>query len=75
MDLEDKEIKEETMQEFNKLCGRFDDIISEDSDYIGKTLQVEMEINTRDSPPITSKPYTLPLKHYDWVQKGISTLE
>ena len=36
---------------------------------------VEMDINTGDSPPITSKPYTLSLKHYDWVQKEITTLE
>ena len=29
----------------------------------------------RNHPPIASKPYTLPLKHYDWVQKEIETLE
>ena len=28
-----------------------------------------------DSPPISQKPYTLPLKHYSWVQKEIETLE
>ena len=75
VDLEDKKIKEETRQEFNKLCDRFDDIISKGSDDIGKTLLVEMDIDTGDSPPIASKPYTLSLKHYDWVQKEITTLE
>ena len=50
VDLEDKKIKEETRQEFNKLCDRFDDIISKGSDDIGKTLLVEMDINTGDSP-------------------------
>ena len=75
VDLEDKKITEETRQEFNKLCDRFDDIISKGSDDIGKTLLVEMDINTGDSPPIASKPYTLSLKHYDWVQKEITTLE
>ena len=75
MDLEDKKIKQETRQEFNKLCDRFDDIISKGSDDIGKTLLVEMDIDTGDSPPIASKPYTLSLKHYDWVQKEITTLE
>ena len=30
-----------------------------------------MEIDTRDSPPITQKPYTLPLKHAEWVQKEL----
>ena len=75
VDLEDKKIKEETRQEFNKLCDRFDDIISKGSDDIGKTLLVEMDIDTGDSPPIALKPYTLSLKHYDWVQKEITTLE
>ena len=28
-----------------------------------------MEIDSGDSPPITQKPYTLPLKHAKWVQK------
>ena len=27
------------------------------------------------TPPVASKPYTLPLKHYDWVQREIETLE
>ena len=34
-----------------------------------------MDIDTGDSPPIASKTYTLSLKHYDWVQKEITTLE
>ena len=38
-------------------------------------MLVEMEIDTGNHPPIASKPYTLPLKHYDWVQKEIETLE
>ena len=50
VDLEDKKIKEETRQEFNKLCDRLDDIISKGSDDISKTLLVKMDINTGDSP-------------------------
>ena len=34
-----------------------------------------MEIDTGDSPPITQKPYTLPLKHATWVQKELEILE
>ena len=70
VDLKGKKIKEVTRQEFNKLCNQFNDIISK-----VKTLLVEMDIDTGDSPPIASKPYTLSLKHYDWVQKEITTLE
>ena len=42
---------------------------------IGKTPLLEMEIDTGDSPPITQKPYTLPLKHAAaWVQKELEIL-
>ena len=34
-----------------------------------------MEIDTGDSPPITQKCYTLPLKHATWVQKELEILE
>ena len=35
-----------------------------------------MDIDTGSSPPpIASRPYTLPLKHYEWVRKEISTFE
>ena len=36
---------------------------------------IEIEINTSDSPPITQRPYTLPLKHASWVQKELEILE
>ena len=34
-----------------------------------------MDIDTGDSPLSAKKPYTLPLKHYDWVQQEIESLE
>ena len=34
-----------------------------------------MEIETGDSPPVCQRPYNLPLKHIDWVQKELDTLE
>ena len=40
----------------------------------GPTL-ITMDIDTGDSPPLAQKPYTLPLKHYDWVQQEIESLE
>ena len=36
---------------------------------------VQMDVDTGDSPPVSSRPYTLPLKHYEWVQKEIESLE
>ena len=75
MDLKDAPISEETKDKFNNLCNKFDCIISKGSDDIGKTLLVEMDIDTGNSPPIASRPYTLPLKHYEWVRNEITTLE
>ena len=34
-----------------------------------------MEIDTGDSLPVAQSPDTLPLKHYEWVQKEIEMLE
>ena len=34
-----------------------------------------MDIDTGDSPPVSSRPYTLPLKHYEWVLRDIESLE
>ena len=73
--LEDKNILPKTQEAFDKLCKKYDDIISKNSGDIGKTMLVEMEIDTGNHPPIASKPYTLPLKHYNWVQREIETLE
>ena len=75
--LEDKNIFPKTQEAFDKLCKKYDDIISKNRGDVGKTMLVEMEIDTGNHPPppITSKLYTLPLKHYKWVQREIETLE
>ena len=75
VELQDAEVSEEHQNAFQKICGEFKDIFSIDSSDIGKTPLVEMEIDTGDSPPITQKPYTLPLKHAKWVQKVLEILE
>ena len=75
--LEDKIISPKTQQALDELCEKDEDIISKNSGDIGKTMLVEMETDTGNHhpPPIASKPYTLPLKHYEWVQREIETLE
>ena len=40
-----------------------------------ETPLLEVEIDTGDSLPITQKPYTLPLKHTEWVQRELKILE
>ena len=54
---------------------KFEDIFSKDSTDIGKTSLITMDIDTWDSPPVCQKPYNLPLKHREWVQKELETLE
>ena len=73
--LKDKNISSRTQKAFDELCEKYNDIISKNSGDIGKTMLVEMEIKTGNHPHIASKPYTLPLKLYKWVQREIETLE
>ena len=68
--LKDAEVSEETLQRFEKLCEDQKDAFSKSNRDIGKTQLIEMEIDTGGSVP-----FTLPLKHYDWVHKEIETLE
>ena len=65
----------ETKQEFEKLKEDYPEVFSLNNQDIGHTQSVTMHVDTRDSPPICQKPYTLPLKHYSWVQQEIETLE
>ena len=69
VEIQDAKITEVQQNAFKELCNEFKDIFSLDLSDIGKTPLLEMEIDTGDSPPITPKPYTLPLKHATWVQK------
>ena len=75
IELQDADVSDEHQNAFKALCNEFKDIFSVDSSDIGKTPLIEMEIDTGDSPPITQKPYTLPLKHAEWVQKELEILE
>ena len=75
IELQDANVSKEQQNAFKELCTEFKDIFSVDSSDIGKTPLIEIEINTGDSPLITQKPYTLPLKHAVWVQKELEILE
>ena len=48
--LEDKDISPNTQRAFEQLCDRYDDIISKNSGDIGKTMLVEIEIDTNNHP-------------------------
>ena len=75
VELEDADIKEATRVSFEALCEQQHDAFSKNNKDIGRTQLIEMEIDTGDSLPVAQSPYTLPLKHYDWVHQEIETLE
>ena len=75
VELEDADIKEDTKVSFEALCEQQHEAFSKNNKDIGHTQLIEMEIDTGDSLPVAQSPYTLPLKHYDWVRQEIETLE
>ena len=75
VELEDAVISEETNECFAQVCSEYDYVFSKNNQDIGKTTLIEMEIDTGDSLPVAQSPYTLPLKHYEWIKKEIEMLE
>ena len=43
-------------------------------DKLGTTPLIKMSIDTGDHPPIAKKPYTLAIKHHEWVKEEIDKL-
>ena len=75
VELEDAEILEETRKKFEEMCERHPEAFSKNKKNIGWTTLIEMEIDTGDSLPVAQNPYTLLLKHHEWVRKEIETLQ
>ena len=73
--MKDHNATEEMKKHFEELCQQFPEVFSTNNEDIGRTNLITMEIDTGDSPPSAKKPYTLPLKHYEWVQQEIESLE
>ena len=75
VELKDQNISQETKDRFVKLKEKYPEVFSLNSQDIGHTNLVTMHMDTGNSPLICQTPYTLPLKHYSWVQQEIETLE
>ena len=73
--LQDAYVSEKDKDNFRNLCKEYEDIFSKSSEDIGHTPLVTMDIDTGDSPPVCQRPYSLPLKHVEWVTKELKTLE
>ena len=74
MELKDQNISEEMKKRFEELKEKYPKVFSLNNEDIGSTQLVTMDIDMGDSPPVCQKPYTLPLKHYNYVQE-IETLK
>ena len=75
VDLQDADITPCTRSAFDILCEKYPKVFSKGNEDIGRTQLVAMDIDMGDSPPVSSRPYTLALKHHKWVQEEIETLE
>ena len=73
--LQDLEVTEEETKAFKKLCDKYSDVFYENSGVTGRTSLIKMDIDTRGNPPVCQRPYTLPLKHAEWVKKELNILE
>ena len=74
-DLQDFEVTAEETEAFNKLCDKYADVFSDNSGDIGRTPLIKMDIDTGENPLVCQRPYTLPLKHAEWVKKELNILE
>ena len=75
VNLQDADITPSTRSAFDALCEKYPKVFSKGNEDIGRTQLVTMDINKGDSPLVSSRPYTLALKHHRWVQEEIKTLE
>ena len=75
VELKDHNASADTKSQFEELCSQFPEVFSKNNEDIGHMNLITMDIDTGDSPPSAKKPYMLPLKHYNWVQQEIESLE
>ena len=75
VDLQDADITPGTRSTFDALCEKYPKVFSKGNEDIGRMQLVTMDIDMGDSPLVSSRPYTLALKHHRWVQEEIETHE
>jgi transposase InsO family protein len=73
--LKDAEVAPHHLKYFEELCAEFPDIFSQHASDVGKTDLITMRIETGDNHPIAQRPYTLPLKHFEYVKDQIEQLD
>ena len=72
--LQDAPIDQKIKLELEQLLKRNQDCFAEDERQIGTIPLMTMSIDTGDHPTVAKRPYTLVLKHHDWVKAEINKL-
>ena len=75
VELKDHNASADMKSQFEDLWSQFPEVFSTNNEDIGHTNLITMDIDTGDSVPSAKKSYMLLLKHYDWVQQEIESLE
>ena len=75
VELKDHNASAGMKSQLEELCSQFPEVFLTNNEDIGCTNLITMGIDTGDSPPSAKKPYMLSLKHNDWVQQEIKSLE
>ena len=68
VDLQDADVKPTTRSAFDELCENTQQYSPKVTRILAGPSLITMDIDTGDSPPVSSHPYTLALKHHQWVQ-------
>ena len=58
----------------NQLLETFELQFAQDETNNGTTHLNKMHIDTSDSEPISQRPYSIAMKHYDWVRSEVNKL-
>ena len=72
--LRDAEVTPQHRKAFEDLCSEFEAFLQRFSRF-REDPSLKNGHTHRDSPPITQRPYTLALKHVQWVQEEIEILK
>ena len=62
------------LEDLEQLLTENKEAFVDDEREIGVTPLIKMSIVTGDHPPIAKRPYTLSVKHYDWVKDELNKL-
>ena len=67
-------LRKDIKTKLEELLKEYQSQFAQDETTIGMTPLTKMMIDTRDSKPVSQKPYPIVMKHYKWVKDNITKL-